>query len=227
MGITTSLSEGEDGSWRQSLDGEYVRAVEEAGGSPVIVPMVDSNQAMQPLLDGLDGLVITGGRGITERLVGDLPEDLPPTLPRRARADLWAWEAMHRRHRPILGICYGMQFINARLGGSIYADAQKQLGTGPHARSRNGGEEVIHEIDVAAGSLLGRLAVGDRRVNSQHLQAVDQVGEGLEVSARSPDGLIEGIETPDGHLIGVQFHPELMGGTWAPLFENLVGRAGP
>jgi len=53
------------------------------------------------------------------------------------------------------------------------------------------------------------------------------VGEGLEVSARSPDGLIEGIETPDGHLIGVQFHPELMGGTWAPLFENLVGRAGP
>jgi putative glutamine amidotransferase len=225
IGITTSLSEDEVGRWRQSLDGHYVEAVEGAGGCPVIVPMTASRDALQPLLDRLDGLLITGGPGITERLVGDLPDELQPTLPRRAEADLRAWESVRQRQRPVLGICYGMQFINARLGGSIYADVQKAPGSEPHSPSRNGGGDVFHEIDLTEGSVLAGLAAGERRVNSDHLQAVEEVGAGLSVSARSTDGLIEAIETEDGQLLGVQFHPERMGDTWATLFGHLVGRA--
>lgn len=225
IGITTSVQQQEDGRWWQRLDGDYIRCVEAAGGCPVVVPMTSSRDSLQPLLDSLDGLLITGGPGISERLVGTLPEELPPTPARRADADLWAWESMRQRQRPVMGICYGMQFINARFDGSIYADANKQLGSGPHSPSRNDGEPVFHDIDVEAGSLMAQLAAGERRVNSFHLQAVDEVGEGLQVSARSPDGLIEAIEAEEGRLLGVQFHPEKLGDSWSALFRHLVDAA--
>ncbi|MBT6145652.1 MAG: C26 family cysteine hydrolase domain-containing family, partial [Gemmatimonadetes bacterium] len=222
IGITTSIAETADGGWRQNLDGYYVDAVERVGGCPVIVPMTTSRQSLQPLLAQLDGLVITGGPGITDRLEGSLPEELPPTPSRRAQADLWVWEAIRERHRPVLGICYGMQFINARFGGSIYADAQKLLDCAPHSPSRNGGDKVFHEIEVTQGSLLAELASGEQRVNSYHLQAVAEIGEGLRVCARSCDGLVEAIETADGQMLGVQFHPERMGDSWSALFGNLI-----
>ena len=225
IGITTSLA-GEGGTSRQVLDRAYVEAVERAGGCPVVVPVTAAAESLRPLARILDGLVITGGPGITDGLVGSLPEDLPPTPELRTRADTLAFETARGRDRPILGVCYGMQFINARLGGTIYGDAQAQFGAGPHSTGRNNGEPVFHDIEVAAGSRLADLAAGERRVNSHHVQAVEQVGRGLRINARSPDGLIEGIESDDGGLMGVQFHPEQMAGTaWERLFEDLVRRA--
>ena len=224
IGITTSLS-GQEGASRQVLDRAYVEAVERAGGCPVVVPVTDSPESLRPLGRILDGLVITGGPGITDGLVGSLPEDLPPTPQLRTLADTRAFEDVRGRGRPVLGVCYGMQFINARLGGTIYGDAQAQLGAGPHSTGRNGGEPVFHDVEVTAGSRLAELAGGERRVNSHHVQAVEQVGRGLRINARSPDGLIEGFESDDG-LMGVQFHPEQMAGTaWERLFEDLVGLA--
>lgn len=225
IGITTSLA-GDGGTGRQVLDRAYVEAVEQAGGCPVVVPVTASAESLEPLCRILDGLVITGGPGITEGLVGSLPEDLPPTPEMRRRTDTQAFEAVCGRDRPVLGVCYGMQFINARLGGTIWADAQAQLGAGPHSTGRNNGEPVFHDVEVAAGSRLAELAAGERRVNSHHVQAVERVGRGLRVSARSTDGVIEGVESDDGLLTGVQFHPERMIGTvWERLFEDLVRRA--
>lgn len=223
IGITTSLSE-----TAQVLSRTYVDAVERAGGCPLILPMPERRESLEPVVEGIDGLVITGGPGIVQGLIGALPDDLPAVGERRWQADCWAFEQAQARPLPVLGICYGMQFINARLGGTIRADLQRQLGKGPHSPGRNDGETVEHEVSLEPGSLLaGLVEVDSARVNSFHIQAVEQPGDGLHICARAADGVVEGIESGDGRLVGVQFHPEGMPGTvWERLFANLVEKAG-
>lgn len=222
LGITTGLQRG-----IQTIDCRYLDAVERAGGAPALVPMTRTARGLAPLLARLDGLVIVGGPGIVQGLIGELPEDLPPVSTRRWKADGWAFEAMRRRRRPVLGICYGMQLINARLGGTILADAQVRPGVGPHTSDDNGGRPVEHPILLEPGTLLAGL-VGRRRLpaNSFHVQAVERLGQGLRPAGRSPDGVVEALESEDGLLLGVQFHPERLPGTpWERLFGYLVERA--
>jgi len=222
IGITTSLTE-----TSQTLQRRYVDAIEQTGGAPVIVAQTADPTAQRPLLEVLDGLVITGGPGITEGLVGRLPDDLPAVDLHRWKSDCVAFELLREKRRPMLGICYGMQFINARLGGTLFADVQAQLGVGAHSPKRTQGVNIMHDVSVETGSLLADL-VGSSSIpaNSFHLQAVENVGEGLRVNARAADGLIEGIEEEGGRLLGVQFHPEAMlGSAWDSLFAHLVRQA--
>jgi putative glutamine amidotransferase len=222
IGITGSLQLG-----GQEVDLAYIDAVAAAGGTPVLVPLTTTVQASAPLLRRLDGLVIIGGPGIVAGLVGQLPADLAPVPARRWHADIAAFDAMARLRRPLLGICYGMQLINARCGGSLLADVQASRGVGPHSPGRNGGLPVQHDVELVAGSLLS-VCVGASRlpVNSSHVQAIECPGQGLRPVAVAPDGVCEAIESEDGRMIGVQFHPERLPGTpWAALFAWLVDRA--
>lgn len=222
IGITTSLTDS-----AQVLPHRYVEAVERAGGAPLLLPMTASPAAQQPVLDLIDGLVITGGPGITQGLVGDLPEDLPAVDAQRWQADCAAFASAQERHKPILGICYGMQFINAQLGGGLYADVQEQLGVVAHSPKRTAGRAIEHEVALAPGTVLAQIAGGTAaKVNSFHIQALERIGAGLTVSARGTDGLVEAIEGEDGRLVGVQFHPEAMpGSVWDGVFSHLVRRA--
>ncbi|MBT3345857.1 MAG: gamma-glutamyl-gamma-aminobutyrate hydrolase family protein [Gemmatimonadetes bacterium] len=224
IGITTSFTDGDRP--RQVLDSHYVDAVEAAGGCPVPVAMTSSVDALAPLLERLDGLVITGGPAICDGLIGELPDDISTTPSRRQEADLMSFELLQKRDRPILGICYGMQFINARFGGTINADLQVHFGAGPHSPSRHGGQNVFHEIRIEDGSHVATaLGGGSCRVNSFHIQSVVDVAPVLRCTARSEDGIIEALETEDGRTVGVQFHPEKMGADGAGLFRQLVERA--
>lgn len=220
IGITTSLQDGE-----QRLEVDYVRAVERAGGIPVIVPMVETNDALAACVRLLHGLVIPGGPAVTEGLIGDLPDDIDRADPTRARSDAAVLRAFLKTRRPILGICYGMQMLNAVHGGTIYGDVEAHVdGSLKHSAQRGGTRHPI-EIDTSSTlhSILKRRSVS---VNTRHIQAVSRVAEPFRIVARAADGVVEAIENDDGTVLGVQFHPERMGIEMAPLFQNLVQRAG-
>jgi len=224
IGVTTSLNTTDDGVAEQRLDLRYVEAVARAGGLPVIVPVLADDALTDAVADGLDGLVVTGGPAITVGLVGDLPDDIARTDPRRSHADTRLLGAFLRDRRPVLGICYGMQLGSALLGGTIHADAERDLpGALTHGAARGG---TVHDAHVAPGTHLHRIAGADTlRVNTRHVQAVAAVGDGLVVSATAPDGVVEAVETPDGAFVGVQFHPEAMTPPLDALFTDLVARA--
>lgn len=216
IGITTSYSDG-----KQTLDAAYIQAIETAGGLPLIVPVLETPEAAAEFAALLDGLVITGGPGITRGLIGNLPDDLPVVDPARDRADTLIYQTVTQQ--PVLGICYGMQFINAMAGGSIYADLMAQHdGAMQHSPKRGGSD---HAVKLTPDSRLHQVLAQDEiTVNTYHIQSVVTVGDGLRAVGYSPDGIIEAIESDDGRLLGVQFHPERMGAAMQPLFTDFVSR---
>ena len=216
IGITTSYNDG-----TQSVSHYYIRAIEKAGGLPVIVPMLDTEENARAFAALLDGLVMTGGPGITRGLVGKLPDDLAPVDAVRDKGDELIYKAM--TERPMLGICYGMQFINAMHGGTIYGDLADHLPDAiGHSQPRGA---TPHAINLQPNTHLQNILQLDSvEVNTYHKQSLASVGEGLTVSALAPDGVIEGIENADGRIMGVQFHPERMDETMHNLFAEFVAR---
>ena len=219
IGITTSFNQGE-----QRLDLRYVQAVERAGGLPMIVPMLEDAEAAKLFAGMLDGLIVTGGPGVEDGLVGELPDDISPTDPIRVASDTYILQAFLDARQPVLGICYGMQLANALKGGHIYADVETQMeGAEVHSQKRGG---TTHAVKLGPDSLLKTILLTDSiEVNTRHIQAIKTMGEGLRVAATAPDGVIEAIESSDGSFIGVQFHPERMDETGHPLFSYLIERA--
>jgi putative glutamine amidotransferase len=203
----------------------YYDAVAAAGGLPLVLPPVASEEPMDELLDALDGLLLTGGRDYDPAHFGGPPDDsIRPIHPRRQTFDLLLAKKAVTREIPTLGICAGAQLIAIVCGGDLEMDLPRDLpGTIDHGE--RAGRPVFHDIDVSPGSLLAE-AVGVRtmRVNSMHHQAVRDPGRGLRASGRSPDGVVEAIESDGPFLLGVQWHPELLPSFEAHrrLFEALV-----
>ncbi len=219
IGITTSYENDE-----QRLAHAYVDAVAEAGGLPLIVPMVKDAARVSALVELLDGLVVTGGPAVTQGLVGEVPPDLGACPALRSEADTLLLDACLAAEMPVLGICYGMQLLNARRGGTLYADVEKQhAGAAVHARQRGATE---HPVQAVPGTVFADLfGTQSFEVNTRHVQAVATVGEGLWASAFAPDGVIEALEGEGGRLLGVQFHPEGMGAAMQPLFRHFIRQA--
>lgn len=219
IGITTSYADGE-----QRLRRDYVRAVEQAGGLPLPCPMLETDNAVRALCETLDGLILTGGPAVTDGLVGATPADLGALDPVRDASDAAYLDAFWTSDRPVLGICYGMQRLNARAGGTIYGDVERHVdGALPHSPKRGGTTHPVHLVETSR--LRAALNTDTVVVNTRHLQAIASVGTDFAVSATAPDGVIEAIEHASGRMWGVQFHPERMGSTAQPLFRDFVEQA--
>lgn len=191
----------------------YADAIIAAGGLPFILPCA-ADEALAALhLASVDGLVISGGAfDIPPELFGETGrEGLGPLKPERTAYELALLNAAMARELPVLGICGGMQLINVAFGGTLYQDLPREL---PAAA---GHEQVQpktlpqHEVALVTGTVLARWVGADSlRANSTHHQGIAKVGEGLTVSAKAADGLVEGIESLRGPIVGVQWHPELL-----------------
>jgi putative glutamine amidotransferase len=194
-----------------SMRADYVRSVERSGALPLVLPTLAPETA-EALLDRLDGLVLSGGVDVDPALYG---QPRHPKLGRvdRERDDFELALTRHalRRDLPLLAICRGQQVLNVATGGTLIQDIPSELEgavrhDAPGRRTRRS-----HPVEVTRGSKLGEiLGTAALDVNSFHHQAVDLVGEGLSVSARSPaDGVIEAVEMKDrSFVLGVQWHPE-------------------
>lgn len=186
----------------------YVRAVREAGGIPVILPNTDgSPERIDEYLDLLDGLLMPGGADIPPSEYGEEPHPTVKLLDddrfqfEKALCDAW----IKRSRKPMLGICLGSQWINVSSGGNLVQDIPSEFNVNHR--------DVTHPVVIDPDSKLGRIfGETNFEVNSLHHQAVRDVGNNLRIVARSADGIVEATETTDKNrfLIGVQWHPEKM-----------------
>ncbi len=193
----------------------YIASVLDAGGLPLLLVPVEES-CIGSLLDGLDGLVLTGGRDYDPAAYGEPRHPATQLLdPRRTAFDLALARAALVRRLPILGICGGAQLLNIALGGTLVQHVPDAFGSAIN-HTWGGGDEPFHDVEVAADSRLAgilrpwlRTGGGRLRVNSSHHQAVGRLGEGLHIVAHAPDGVPEAIEgAGDAFLLGVQWHPE-------------------
>jgi putative glutamine amidotransferase len=213
IGLTTYLERAKQGVWdvRASfLPEQYMDAITASGGAAVLLPPQPRPDASAAaVIDGLDGLVLTGGIDVQPELYG--AERHPLTDP--ARPDRDAWElALLREARergiPVFGICRGLQLINVAAGGTLHQHLPEALGT---ERYRiGGGVFAQNTVEVDADTrLAGLVGAGSLDVHSYHHQGVDRLGAGLVVTARTDDGLVQAFEAPgDDYLVAVQWHPE-------------------
>jgi putative glutamine amidotransferase len=219
------------GATRIGLAVSYARAVERAGGLPVLVPpLTDGNHAAS-VLDAADGLLLTGGEDVDPRRYGaERHHTVSDISPERDEAEIALLESARWRGRPVFAICRGVQLLNVALGGTLVQDIPSQR---PHALSHDRGEDHrqarIHAVRIERASrLAAALGVEELQVNSFHHQAPDRIADGLRATAIAPDGIVEGLEWhgEDWWAVGVQWHPEELDGRWeAGLFSAFIERA--
>lgn len=199
------------GLMRVRLNEAYVNAARAAGLVPVVVPPVDA-AALGPILDAVAGVILTGGEDVDPAAyrAEPSPKSHEPHQARDA-CELALTRAARDRGLPTLAICRGIQVVNVALGGTLIQDIPSHQPSAINHDQSEARADRLHDVEISPGSRLAA-AIGATRisVNSSHHQAVDRAADGLCVSARSPDGIIEGVEWDgdDWWMLGVQWHPE-------------------
>lgn len=207
----------------------YIHAIEDAGGVPVLIPIIKDMQILSALLQHLDGLLLPGGIDIhpsnyQEEAHAALRETDVQLDELELRLARWAL----REDIPTLGICRGLQLLNVALGGTLHQDlASEGVGSLRHANWDLQPNKVIHSVQVEPGSRMEEvLGVQELAVNSLHHQAIKEPGKGISVSGRSEDNIIELMELPGrSFVMAVQCHPEELyteQPVWARLFSAFI-----
>ena len=190
----------------------YYQSILKAGGTPFIIPCYDDADTLINTLEKLDGILLTGGADINPLFLGEEPvKELHGINPRRDRQELLLTRLAADRQIPILGICRGIQTMNAAFGGPLYQDIHSQMeGTRIKHSQELDRSYASHTVTIEKDTLLHNLFKADTiAVNSFHHQAVKEAAPGFRVCARATDGVIEAMESTEyKSMLGVQWHPE-------------------
>ncbi len=219
IGVTPDFNAGDRKEWggrepTYFLRARYIRAIEELGGVPLVLPLLADRATRRRLLKQIDGLLLTGSG-----------PDLPPSL--YGQRQRYSFEIMSERRAnfeqdivglakradiPLLGICGGMQAMNVACGGSLFQDISSQISTPLQHRQQAPATNLSHTVTITPHSLLRRIVRSvSMRVNSSHHQSVNVVAPSLIASALASDGIVEAIESPTHRFfLGIQWHPEFL-----------------
>jgi putative glutamine amidotransferase len=237
IGLTTSevrvaekveqTPEGEPPQVEMTVGLKYARAIEAAGGVPVVIPPLGRQEAIESLLDRVCGVCMSGGPDIYPAAYGESPHTkLGPTEADLDRFELAVARAADRRSLPVLGICRGAQALNVARGGTLHQHLPDRRGSAIGHRQSAPGDRATHSITVTEASRLALvLGSASLSVNSFHHQAVARLGDGLRAVAWAPDGVVEAIEAPGrDFVVGVQWHAECLASRddQAALFSSFV-----
>lgn len=200
----------------------YMDGIVEAGGTPIMLPLTDDPEIIDQMVNLCDGILVTGGQDVAPEMYGEtasaeylaMNPELSPELDRMESVLI---PAVIRADKPMLGICRGIQIINAVLGGTMWHDLPTEVPSDvEHHMPNPPYDRMGHEVDLVAGTPLAELMAsageGDRiAVNSYHHQAVRLVAPELTVMATADDGVVEAVYRPASRFCwAVQWHPEFL-----------------
>ena len=222
VGIPYRTKKEEVTNARSSYD-QYLASARLAGFQPVEISVQRSKPDLWHLAEKLDAFIFPGS-----------PADVDPAQygarraekcgdpdPYREQTDYALLEYAFAERKPVLSICYGIQSLNAFLGGSLVQDIPSEISTTlQHSWAKHAGPEPFHSVSIEPGSKLAELVRGaEARVNSSHHQSVLKPGRQLRVTAHAPDGIVEAVEWAgdSNWVVGVQWHPERMTAGGDPL----------
>lgn len=208
VGIMPLWDEERDSIWM--LPG-YMDGISQAGATPIIFPFSNDGEELSRLVELCDGILFTGGHDVTPALYHEAPmEGLVSCVEKRDSMEGLVLKIAMQADKPILGICRGIQFINAALGGTLYQDLPTQHPSGIEHHQQPPYETPVHEVVLTHGAPLSNCLQTERiQVNSYHHQAVKELAPQLRAMAASPDGLVEAVYMPTQKFLwAVQWHPE-------------------
>jgi len=208
VGLTTYLQDAAWGVWNARaalLPEDYVSMVVAAGATPVLLPPHGTDPGV---LDLLDGLVLTGGADVGPERYGHEPHVRTQSQPWRDEHEFTLLAAARDRGLPVLGICRGLQVINAAAGGTLHQHVPEVVGTDAYQPAPGEYGEVVAR--TVPGTRIAQIVGESVTAPCYHHQSVDRVGDGLTVTAQADDGTIEVLEGPEDQpwLLAVQWHPE-------------------
>src|SRR5581483_11357083 len=197
---------------------QYERAVEKAGGEPVRIPLDRAPGEVMKLIERCDAVLLPGSSADVDpsKYGAERSSKTAAADPRRDMVDELLLQDAYNMHKPILGICYGLQSLNVYRTGTLVQDIEAELHSAvPHTAGRTVRRAHTVQVDPLSNFArmigLGQTERLELAVNSSHHQAADVVGDGLRVAARSTaDGIIEALEGTAGNhfVLAVQWHPE-------------------
>ena len=210
IGIVPLVDEQRESLWM--LPG-YMDGVSQGGGVPVMLPLTDDPAALVRLTEACDGLLFTGGHDVSPSFYGE--EALPvcqACCPARDRMEKVLLDLALASDKAVLGICRGIQFLNAALGGTLYQDLPTQRPSPVEHHMTPPYDQFGHSVFLPAGSPLERLlGLRELPVNSYHHQAVKALAPGLAAMGTAADGIVEAVYMPGKRFVwAVQWHPEFL-----------------